>query len=138
MQAHRRPTRCDTAGGGDGGALIPAGGQPGGFAGGVDAAQLRRDGDDAGQAHRQHHDQGGNAQGGLDRAGTGIAGYTAVLSARPMIRVRAATTESPVTTAYRIAPKAAAAMVPMAYSTVDMPASSTVSDITRILSDRII
>ncbi len=35
-----------------------------------------------------------------------------------MMPVRALTIESPVTTVYRMAPKAAAATVPMAYSTV--------------------
>jgi hypothetical protein len=40
-----------------------------------------------------------------------------VLSARAMMLVSAVTIESPVTTVYRIAANAAAAIVPMAYST---------------------
>ncbi|BDY27529.1 hypothetical protein hbim_01453 [Mycolicibacterium mageritense] len=41
-----------------------------------------------------------------------------VLSALLMMLVSALTIESPVTTVYRIAPNAAAAIVPIAYSTV--------------------
>ena len=41
-----------------------------------------------------------------------------MLKARLMMLVSAATIESPVTTLYRMAPKAAAAIVPMAYSVV--------------------
>lgn len=49
-----------------------------------------------------------------------------------MMFVSALTIESPVTTVYRIAPKAAAAIVPIAYSTVDMPSSdSTTTTIRR-------
>jgi hypothetical protein len=40
-----------------------------------------------------------------------------VFSARVMMLVSALTIESPVTTVYRMAPNAAAAMVPIAYST---------------------
>lgn len=42
--------------------------------------------------------------------------HTWVSNARPINRVSAPTTESPVTTEYRTAPNAAAAIVPMAYS----------------------
>jgi len=41
-----------------------------------------------------------------------------VFNARLMMFVNALTMESPVTTVYRIAPNAAAAMVPIAYSVV--------------------
>jgi hypothetical protein len=41
-----------------------------------------------------------------------------VFSARVMMLVSALTIESPVTTVYRIAPNAAAAIVPMAYAVV--------------------
>jgi hypothetical protein len=41
-----------------------------------------------------------------------------VFRARLMMCVNAATMESPVTTVYRIAPNAAAAIVPIAYSVV--------------------
>jgi hypothetical protein len=40
-----------------------------------------------------------------------------VFNARVMMLVSALTIESPVTTVYRMAPNAAAAIVPMAYST---------------------
>lgn len=43
-----------------------------------------------------------------------------VFSARLMMLVSALTIESPVTTVYKIAPNAAAAMVPIAYSTVSV------------------
>ena len=59
-----------------------------------------------------------------------------VLSARPMMLVSADTMESPVTTVYRIAPKAAAAMVPIAYSTVDMPESSVANIVRRAINGR--
>ncbi len=51
--------------------------------------------------------------------------YTVVFKARSMIFVNASTIESPVTTPYSTAPNAAAAIVPMAYSAVLMPSSST-------------
>jgi hypothetical protein len=51
------------------------------------------------------------------RARARIVDYTLVLSARAMMLVIAATMESPVTTVSRIAANAAAAIVPMAYST---------------------
>jgi hypothetical protein len=43
-----------------------------------------------------------------------------VFRARLMMCVNAATMESPVTTVYRIAPNAAAAIVPIAYSTIKL------------------
>jgi hypothetical protein len=42
-----------------------------------------------------------------------------VFNARLMMLVNALTTESPVITVYKMAPNAAAAMVPIAYSTVE-------------------
>jgi hypothetical protein len=53
-----------------------------------------------------------------------------------MMLVNADTIESPVTTVYRIAPKAAAAIVPMAYSTVDMPDSSVAKTVIRARNTR--
>jgi hypothetical protein len=50
----------------------------------------------------------------------------------------ALTIESPVTTVYRMAPNAAAAMVPIAYSTVLMPASSVAATIRRACNARIV
>lgn len=113
--------------GGHRGAFVAAGGQPGGLAGGVDAAHLHRDSADTGQAQHQHDDERGDAQRRLNGARAGTAGYTLVLSARPMMLVSADTMESPVTTAYSTAPNAAAAMVPMAYSIVDVYTSLHIS-----------
>src|SRR5258707_10955046 len=55
-----------------------------------------------------------------------------------MMLVNALTTESPVITVYKMAPNAAAAMVPIAYSTVDMPSSSTTNNVSRAHSARIL
>lgn len=43
-----------------------------------------------------------------------------VVSARPIRLVSALTMESPVTTEYRMAPNAAAAIVPIAYSVIEL------------------
>ncbi len=77
---------------------IAAGGEPGGLAGGVDAADLGADDPDPGQAHHRHHDQRRDRQSSLDRSDSGIADHTAVFSARVMMFVSAPTIESPVTT----------------------------------------
>lgn len=118
-QVHSRTGWREPTSGGRGGAFVAAGRQPGGLAGGVDATNLHRHRGDTGHAQHQHHNQGGDAQCRLDRAGTGTSGQTLVLSARPMMLVSAETMESPVTTVYSTAPNAAAAMVPMAYSIVE-------------------
>ena len=53
-----------------------------------------------------------------------------------MMFVSALTMESPVITVYKMAPNAAAAMVPIAYSTVDMPSSSTANNVSRAHNTR--
>jgi hypothetical protein len=93
-----RPDGRDAASGVDRRAFVAARRQPGGLAGGVDTAHLHRDRGDPGQAQHQHHDQRGDRQRRLDGARAGTAGYTLVLSARPMMLVSADTMESPVTT----------------------------------------
>src|SRR3954464_9264426 len=55
-----------------------------------------------------------------------------------MMLVNALTMESPVITVYKMAPNAAAAMVPIAYSTVDIPSSSTTNNVRRAHSARIV
>ena len=69
-----RPVGRDAASGLDRRAFVTAGSQPGGLAGGVDAAHLHRHRGDTGQAQHQHHDQRGDAQCRLDGARTGTAG----------------------------------------------------------------
>ena len=78
--------------------LVTACGQPGGLAGGVDAADLHRDRRDPGQAQHQHRDERDDAHRRLDGARADIVGYALVLSARAMMLVNAETMESPVTT----------------------------------------
>ena len=95
---HACPGGCDAVSGDDRGALVAAGGQPGGLPGGIDAAHLHRHRADTGEAQHQHDDQRGDAQCGLDGAGARTSGQTLVLSARPMMLVSADTIESPVTT----------------------------------------
>lgn len=97
-QVDPRPRGREAGRGRRGGAFVAAGSQPGGLAGGVDTAHLHRNRGDPGQAGHQHHDERGDAQRRLDGAGAGTAGYTLVLSARPMMLVSADTMESPVTT----------------------------------------
>jgi hypothetical protein len=75
------PTQLDrsAAGGdspsrGDGRSLVTAGGQPGSFAGSVDAADLHRDRGKAGKAEHQDRDEGRDAQCRLDCGRAGIVG----------------------------------------------------------------
>lgn len=98
VQVDPRTRGRESDGGGHRGAFVAAGGQPGGLAGGVDAAHVHRNRADTGQAQHQHHNERGDAQCRLNGAGAGTAGYTLVLSARPMMLVSADTMESPVTT----------------------------------------
>jgi hypothetical protein len=95
---HLGATGRDTAGGGDRRALITTCGQPGGLAGGVNAADLHRHRCDTGQAQHQHRDQRDDAKRRLNGARAGIVDYALVLSARAMMLVNAVTMESPVTT----------------------------------------
>jgi hypothetical protein len=69
-----RPSRRDATSGGDGRTIVAAGGQPGGFAGGIDAAHLHRHRGDAGQAKHQHHDQRGDRQCRFNGARAGTPG----------------------------------------------------------------
>src|SRR5690349_7748131 len=117
--------------------VVSAGGQPGRLTGRVDAPDLQHHRIEPGQAHHQHRDQRGDGERRLDGDRTAVAGQTLVVSARLMIFDRALTIESPVTTVYRIAPNAAAAMVPMAYSTVLIPDSSTTASMSRARISRI-
>ena len=97
-QLHQGATGRDTAGGGDRRALITARGQPGGLAGGVNAADLHRYRCDTRQAQHQHRDQRDDAQRRFHGARADIVDYALVLSARAMMLVNAETMESPVTT----------------------------------------
>jgi hypothetical protein len=123
-QLQRRSRRPDSAGRDPRSLLVTARREPCRLSGRVDAADLHRDRGEATGAQNQHHDQRSDGQGRLDGGKAAVTGQTFVLSARLMMLVNAPTIESPVTTLYRIAPNAAAAIVPMAYSTVDIPASS--------------
>jgi len=78
--------------------LRDARGQPGGLTGGIHTTDLHRHCRDTGQAQHQHHDQRGDGESRLDGACARTAGYTLVLSARPMMLVSAVTMEWPVTT----------------------------------------
>ena len=93
-------------------------GKPGGFAGGIHTAHLHRHRGEPRHAQGEHDDQSGDRERRFDGDTPGFIGYTLVLSARVMMLVNALTIESPVITVYRIAPNAAAAIVPIAYSTV--------------------
>ena len=93
-----RPRGRDAASGVDRQTVVAPRRQPGGFTGGVDTAHLHRHRGEPGQAQHQHHNQRGDRQRGLNGARTPTAGYTLVLSARPMMLVSADTMESPVTT----------------------------------------
>ncbi len=64
----------DTAGGGDGRALVTARGQPGSLAGRVDAADLHRHRCDAGQTQHQDRDQHGDAERRFHGGRAGIVG----------------------------------------------------------------
>jgi hypothetical protein len=92
---------------------------------------LHRHGREPRKAQHQNHDQRRNGERCFDRDTARIVGQTLVFNARVMMLVSALTIESPVTTVYRIAPNAAAAIVPMAYSTVDIPDSSITSIVNR-------
>jgi hypothetical protein len=107
------------------GALVTPGGQSRRLPCRIDATQLDSHRRRTGQSSDQHHRQRRDRERCLDRGATGSSAQTLVLSALVMMFVNAVTMESPVTTLYKIAPKAAAAMVPIAYSTVDIPDSST-------------
>jgi hypothetical protein len=74
MQLHRGIAWGDSPSGGDGRALVTAGGQPGSFAGSVDAADLHRDRGQAGEAQHQDRDEGRDAQCRLDCGRAGIVG----------------------------------------------------------------
>jgi hypothetical protein len=69
-----RPTGCNAASGVDRRAVVTAGSQPGGLAGGVDAAHLHRHRGDTGQAKHQHHDQRGDRQCRFNGARAGTTG----------------------------------------------------------------
>lgn len=114
VHRHLGTSRTDPLRGGH--AVIPAGGQPGRLPGGVDTPDLQHRGIERGQTDQQNRYQRGNRERGLDGGGTGVIAQTLVFSARVMMLDSALTMESPVTTVYRIAPKAAAAIVPIAYS----------------------
>lgn len=110
------PSRTDRAD------LITPGHQPRGLTRGVDTSHLGRHRGDTADRKRENSDQRSNRQRGFDGAEPAIGQFpltdqTLVASARLMMLVSALTIESPVTTLYRIAPNAAAAMVPTAYST---------------------
>src|SRR5689334_6477835 len=137
-QVHMCTERGDVMGGLHRGAVVAPGRKPGGFTGGIDAPDLHphRGEADHAQQHDRHNRRDGECR--LDGGDAGITGQTLVLSARLMILVSAVTMESPVTTVYRIAPNAAAAIVPMAYSTVDIPVSSTSNSTIRAFISRIL
>src|SRR5699024_2822007 len=134
VHRHRR-----RRGGGPGGLVAPP--RPGDrrdprpFPRGVDEPDLGEHRAGPGGGHRQDHDERGDPQGRLHRhralvprRGGRLPGpprhhHTEVLRACSMIPPSASGIESPLTTVYRTARNAAAAMVPTAYSTVDIPAS---------------
>ncbi len=113
MHRHHGPGRTDASSGRD--TVIPAGGEPCRLPCGIDTPDLQHRGIEPGQADHQNRYQRGDREGGLDGDGTGVTAQTLVFSARVMMLDSAPTMESPVTTVYRIAPKAAAAIVPMAF-----------------------
>jgi hypothetical protein len=65
---------CNAASGFDRRAVVTAGGQSGGLAGGIDTAHLHRHRGDARQAQHQHHDQRGDRQCRFDSARAGTPG----------------------------------------------------------------
>jgi hypothetical protein len=135
-QLEPRPCRPDHAGHLGGATVVTSRRQPRGLARCVHAPNLHRHGREARKAQDQDHDQRRNGERRLDRDTARIVGQTLVFNARVMMLVSALTIESPVTTVYRIAPNAAAAIVPMAYSTVDIPDSSTTSIVNRTFNRR--
>src|SRR5699024_2593854 len=102
---------------------------------GVHAADPQRGGGQRAQAQQHDREQGSHRDRGLDGAHplrpaeaaprASPRAHTEVRRALSMIPPSAETIESPVTTVYRIAPNAASAIVPTAYSTVLIPSSST-------------
>jgi hypothetical protein len=116
--SQHRSARGDAANGDSGRPVVAARCEPRGFPGGVNTPHLRRDCHKCADAESQHGNQRGDGERRLNRARPAVTGQTLVFSALAMMPVNAATTESPVTTVYRMAPNAAAAQLPMAYSTV--------------------
>lgn len=103
----QRPTRRDTPGHLRGGP-VTACRQPRRLTRGVDTAHLHRDRAEPTGTQRQHSHERRDRERRLDRDRTPvIEPQTLVLSARLMMLLNAFTTESPVTTVYRIAPNAA-------------------------------
>jgi hypothetical protein len=109
-QLQQRVGRPDPTCGRLGACVVAARDQPRGLARRVKAADLHRDSGEAGHAQHEHSYQRHDRERRFDRDGPGIAArQTLVFNARLMMFVSAPTIESPVTTVYRIAPKAAAA-----------------------------
>jgi hypothetical protein len=102
----------------NGGRPVPTRGEAGRLTRGIDATHLHRYRGEPRHAQHEDDDQGSDREGRLNRDAPGLIGQTLVFRARVMMLVSALTMESPVMTVYRIAPNAAAAMVPIAYSVV--------------------
>jgi hypothetical protein len=117
-QLHGRPIRRNTLRCSGSRTVVTPCRKPGGLTCGVDAPHLHRHRGEARHAEDEHDDQRGDRECRLDSDAAGVIGYTLVFSARLMMLVSALTMESPVITVYKMAPNAAAAMVPIAYSTV--------------------
>jgi len=100
------------------GALVTPRGESGRLPGRVNAAHLHRHRGGAPKADDEHHGQRRDGEGRLDRGPSRGSPQTLVFNAFAMMLVSAFTIESPVTTVYRMAPKAAAAIVPITYSVV--------------------